>query len=189
MVAHWRLCFRGLSRQICYDAEMQRALVVFPQANQLDAVERMRRRYDPQARLIAAHVTIVFPFEDESSDADLRAHVLEATAGFAPFTVRFSGVLPSDDYVFLHPTVGIDRFVALHNRLYTSALLKHRSRTHAYVPHITLGRVAEAAARKEAVGIMRGSIGLRRRGRVSVCLSIDGSGSRRDRGDDSAREL
>ena len=98
---------------------MQRAIVVFPQANQLDVVERMRRRYDPQARFIAAHVTIVFPFDDPMPDAELRAHVLEATTGLVPFTVRFSGVTMSEDYIFLNPSVGGDRLVALHNRLYT----------------------------------------------------------------------
>lgn len=137
---------------------MQRALVVFPQADQLDVVERMRRRYDPQARLIAAHVTIMFPFEDEMPDAELRTHVLEATAGLGPFKVRFSGVTPADDYIFLNPTNGIDRLLALHNRLYTGRLLRHRSRTHAYQPHVTLGRVADAAGRTEAIDIMRSSI-------------------------------
>src|SRR5215218_5033770 len=96
----------------------QRALVVFPQADQFDVVERMRRRYDPQARLIAAHVTIVFPFEDAMSDADLKAHVREATTGVAPFKVRFTGVSPAEDYLFLEPSNGIDRLIALHNRLY-----------------------------------------------------------------------
>lgn len=135
-----------------------RALVVFPQASELDVVERMRRRYDPQARLIAAHVTIVFPFEDAISDADLRAHIVEATTGLPPFRVRFSGVRSADDYIFLDPTTGFDRFIALHNRLYTAGLLRHRSATDTYQPHITLGRIADRAARAEAAGIMRNSI-------------------------------
>jgi 2'-5' RNA ligase len=137
---------------------MQRALVLFPQADQFDVVERMRRRYDPQARLIAAHVTIVFPFDDPISDADLRTHVLEATAGLAPFTIRFSGIMPADDYIFLNPTTGIDRLLALHNRLYTGQLLRHRSRTHSFQPHVTLGRVADHDGRAEAIDIMRNSI-------------------------------
>ena len=138
---------------------MQRALVLFPQANQLDVVERMRRRYDPQARFIAAHVTIVFPFDDPMPDAELRAHVLEATTGLVPFAVRFSGMSMVEDYIFLNPSAGGDRLVALHNRLYTGKLLRHRSRMHAFQPHITLGRVADPQARAEAVEIMRNSIG------------------------------
>jgi 2'-5' RNA ligase len=137
---------------------MHRALVLFPQANELDVVERMRRRYDPQARLIAAHVTIVFPFDDPISDAELRAHVLEATTGVVPFTVRFCGVTPADDYIFLNATTGLDRFIALHNRLYTGQLLPHRSRTHSFEPHVTLGRVADPGARAEAIDIMRNTI-------------------------------
>jgi 2'-5' RNA ligase len=137
---------------------MQRALVIFPQANQFDIVERMRRRYDSQARLIAAHVTLVFPFDDPISDVDLRAHVLEATTGLPPFKVRFSGISAVGDYIFLIPTQGIDRLVALHNRLYTGQLLRHRSRTQVYQPHVTIGRVADAVARNEAVDIMRGAI-------------------------------
>ena len=150
-----RLRFRG---RASYDWMMLRALVVFPQANQFDVVERMRRRYDPQARLIAAHVTIVFPFDDPMSDAELRAHVLEATTGLSPFKLRFSGIAPADDYIFLHPTTGADRLVALHNRLYTGQLLRYRSRTHAFQPHVTIGRVADDAGRAEAADIMRNSI-------------------------------
>lgn len=137
---------------------MQRALVVFPQATQFDVVERMRRRYDPQARLIAAHVTIVFPFDDPMSDAELRAHVLEATTGLSSFTIRFSGVTPADDYIFLHPATGVDRLLALHKRLYTGPLRRHRSRTHTFQPHVTLGRVADDRSRVEATDIMRNSI-------------------------------
>jgi 2'-5' RNA ligase len=136
----------------------QRALVVFPQADEFDVVERMRRRYDPQARLIAAHVTIVFPFDDAMSDADVRTHIMEATIGLAPFKVRFSGLTPVGDYIYLDPTEGLDRLVALHNRLYTGQLLRHRSRTQTYRPHVTIGRIPETAARDEAVGIMRGAI-------------------------------
>jgi 2'-5' RNA ligase len=136
----------------------QRALVVFPQANEFDVVERMRRRYDPQARLIAAHVTIVFPFDDDLSDAELRKLVMEATTGLAPFTVRFSGISAVDDYIFLEPTQGLDRLVALNNRLYTGPLLRHRSRTQAYRPHVTLARIPDATTRDEAVDLMRGAI-------------------------------
>jgi 2'-5' RNA ligase len=136
----------------------QRALVVFPQADQFDVVERMRRRYDPNSRLIAAHVTIVFPFEDAMSDAELRSHVLEATAGLEPFKVRFGGIDVMDDYIFLNPTTGGDRLIALHNRLYTGSVLRHRSRTQAYHPHVTIGRVADPTARAEAVEIMRSGI-------------------------------
>ena len=137
---------------------MQRALVVFPQAGELDIVERMRRRYDPQARFIAAHVTIAFPFDDPIPDVELRAHVLEATTGLVPFKLRLSGVTTVDDYIFLNPTVGVDRLVALHNRLYTGKLLRHRSRTHTFRPHITLGRVEDPRARAEASDIMQKSI-------------------------------
>ncbi len=88
----------------------------------------------------------------------LRALRRTTTTGVPPFSVRFSGVAPAGDYIYLNPTNGIDRLVALHNRLYTGPLLRHRSKTHAFQPHVTLGRVADHAERAEAAGIMRNSI-------------------------------
>ena len=45
--------------------------------------------------------------------------------------------------------------MTLHDRLYSGPLQEHRSGSHVYRPHMTLGRIADAAARSEAVAAIR----------------------------------
>lgn len=42
----------------------QYAIVAFPAFDCADSVEAIRRKLDPQAGLLAAHITLVFPFSD-----------------------------------------------------------------------------------------------------------------------------
>ena len=45
----------------------QYAVVAFPQSDALARVEALRRRFDPQALLLPAHVTLVFSFTATAS--------------------------------------------------------------------------------------------------------------------------
>jgi 2'-5' RNA ligase len=131
---------------------VQRALVVFPEGDGLHAVESLRHRFDPLAGIIAAHATLVFPFGSELSATDLRGHIERAIDGQREFRARFEGVVEIDDeYVFLDATVGAERLVDLHDRLYRDVLAQHLSRAHEYRPHITIGRVRDSGARASAL--------------------------------------
>ena len=70
----------------------QRAIVMFPTGEGLAAIESIRRRHDPQASLIGAHVTLVFPFQSELSVSALRAHLADCLRGVTPFHARFDNV-------------------------------------------------------------------------------------------------
>lgn len=118
----------------------QRAIVMFPAGEGLAAMESIRRRHDPQASLIGAHVTLVFPFQSKLSVSALRAHLAECLRGVTPFHARFDNVTAADgEYVFLEPTRGGKQMVALHGRLHTGVLKEHLSAVHQYLPHVTLG--------------------------------------------------
>ena len=52
---------------------MKRAIVLFPKFQNIDAIQSIRERFDPLAKYIAPHITIVFPFESALSTAELDA--------------------------------------------------------------------------------------------------------------------
>jgi 2'-5' RNA ligase len=123
----------------------KRAIVALPRvasAAAWDRVRAVRDQLDPLARYIAAHLTLVFPFDDPTPDGELEAHVRTVAASCAPLAVTLAGVTLHDhEYLFLNVKRGNDAIVALHDALYTGALARHRSRMHTFVPHVTVGRV------------------------------------------------
>jgi 2'-5' RNA ligase len=133
----------------------KRALVIFPESARIDEVERFRTQFDPQARLIAAHVTLVFPFESGLSGDAVHAHASTVLGAWTPFSLALDQVRGSGEYIFLDVGQGRADLVALHDQLYTGLLAQHRSSEQAYEPHLTLGRVSNASARSAAVAATR----------------------------------
>jgi 2'-5' RNA ligase len=126
-------------------AEMSRwVVVIFPESEELAQVEQLRRRYDPLADLIPAHITLVFPFPAEFLADTLRRHVEAAVSDLEPFRVRLQRVTGHEgEYLFLNVKQGNDPLIELHDRLYTGPLAAHRSHEHTFVPHLTVGRLRD----------------------------------------------
>lgn len=115
-------------------------------AGDLAWLQDVRGRFDPgQARLIAPHVTLVFP-TSTLSQADFVAHVSSCARGMNALSAEFSSARvfreegAGIEYVFLVPGAGMDWFVQAQHKLYSGALASERRRDHAFTPHITLGR-------------------------------------------------
>ena len=124
----------------------QFAVVAFPELSAPDAIKAVRDRYDPLAGMLAAHVTLVFPFEDTIEESTLRHHVERSIAGIRPFEVALPRLSAEPDgYVFLDIGRGAASCIALHDRLYTGPMARHLSSAHSYRPHVTVGRLADAA--------------------------------------------
>lgn len=134
----------------------RRAVVMFPQSEQLGLVESLRDRFDPLAGLIAAHVTLVFPFSGEHSTVTLRTHVENVLHDRRSFLARFEGIREADDgYVFLDVTTGARELAELHDRLYTGPLAQYLSPVHDFRPHLTLARSSHPDVRATAVRAIR----------------------------------
>jgi 2'-5' RNA ligase len=139
-----------------YSQIVKRALVMFPKSDNLGQIEDIRAQYDPHARYIAAHVTLVFPFADDVSDEGLRAHVSAATRTMAPFTARFENPRDFDDgYIALEATTGRRELIDLHDRLYSGPLARHLSAVHTYRPHVTLAKVDDPRMRPRILEAIR----------------------------------
>jgi hypothetical protein len=101
----------------------RRALVWFPPAASLVAVEAFRMRHDPLAAALPAQVTFVFPFSSSLSALQTGTHVRRVAAGWPVLPVVFAGSGAFDaQWVRLRVTRGRHALTELHDRLYRGIL-------------------------------------------------------------------
>jgi 2'-5' RNA ligase len=153
------------------------AVVAFPALVRADSVEAVRRRFDPLASVLDAHVTLVFPFDSDISEASLADHVGQAVEGVRPFSLALTGLtVEAGEYLFLNVGSGAKRFLNLHARLYSGPLAGHRSSTHEYRPHVTVGRSTDHHTLAEAQQEAHLALGLPVLGTVSglAIFRLDG---------------
>ena len=144
------------------------AVAWFPRFEGLAAVEAFRRRHDPMADLVPAHLTLVFPFPTALTRLQVETHVKRVASRWPPIPVTFRGVrMHANEFVFLMAARGAESIAGLHDRLYTRSLLPYLRRDLPYEPHITLARdpvfprleaaLAEArdAFRRETADVVR----------------------------------
>ncbi|MBI1742874.1 2'-5' RNA ligase family protein [Candidatus Acetothermia bacterium] len=130
----------------------KRVIVIFPQFEQMHLIDGFRRKFDPLAEQIKPHITLVFPFESELSTDQLRAHVQQVVHNFEPFNIQLQGVTGHmSEYLFLNVKRGNDQVIELHDRLYTGPLARYLLPEFTYTPHLTVGRVDNEAAFREAL--------------------------------------
>ncbi len=127
------------------------AVAWFPAFEGLEAVEAFRRRHDPMAALVAAHLTLVFPFPTALTQLQVETHVRRVVSRWPPIPVTFRGVrLHANEFVFLMAVRGAASIVGLHDKLYTRSIRPYLRRDLPYEPHITLARNASLAALENA---------------------------------------
>jgi 2'-5' RNA ligase len=134
---------------------MQYLVVAYPQLRDEDAawIQSIRAQHDPNAALIAPHITLVFPtaVEDEQR---LRHEVRRQVCGHTAFPVVIRCALPVKDllslstHVFLVPDEGLSRIVRLHDALYATTLAPSLRLDVPFIPHITVGATHDPAAAK-----------------------------------------
>ena len=136
------------------------AVAWFPAFRGIERIESFRRRHDPAADLIEAHLTLVFPFETALSQLQVETHVRRVVSPWPPIPVSFRAVrMHANEFVFLMASRGAAAIVELHDRLYTRSLAPHLRPEFGYEPHITLARHAEWRALEAAHGEARESFG------------------------------
>ena len=125
----------------------RRAIVAFPVAADLRAVEAFRELHDPQALAIAAHLTLVFPFASALSSLQIATHVRRVAARWPVLPISLEGVdAHAAQWVHLRVTRGREPLVELHDRLYRRVLAAFLSPGFEYLPHLTIARASDARA-------------------------------------------
>jgi 2'-5' RNA ligase len=130
-------------------------------------IEAVRRRHDPQAALIAAHFTLVFPF-DGADEAEVLTHARTVCARASPIAFRLVSAMAVRDsltprsHVFLTPDVGTHEISALHDALYQGPLAPFLRGDLPYAPHVTVAAF-EGQADAEALARSLGPIDIQGR--------------------------
>jgi len=134
-----------------------RCILLFPEFSNMQVIDRIRAQYDPAAKLVPPHITLVFPFESDISTADLHAHMTHALASASPFEVELSGITPAPGgYLFLHIQKGAAEITALHEKLYAGILSPfYPDWSHTFLPHMTVGHFQDDAQLQSAANKLK----------------------------------
>lgn len=121
-----------------------RTIMIFPEFENMDIINDIRKKYDPLSDLVLPHITLVFPFESELSNDELNLHLIECLNGIQPFKIKLKGfskqVNEYGNYLFLNVVEGMDEIIDINYRLYKEQLKKFNVGND-YVPHMTVGKV------------------------------------------------
>src|SRR2546426_1185981 len=118
-------------------------------------LQSFREEYDPTARLIEPHLTIVFPVAGLSKEV-VAQHVGRVLEKWSPFTIQFTGFTKSwDQWLFLLVGRGNQQVVELHDQLYSGILAPHLWKDLDYVPHVGLGHFATTEERYDVLNPTR----------------------------------
>ena len=122
-----------------------RAILIFPEFENIDLINDIRKKYDPLADLVLPHITLVFPFDSELTNEELSLYLKESLSDIHPFKVGLEGFSKQEDrygnYLFLNVVQGMDVIKNIHDILYKDKL-KQFDAGYDYVPHMTVGKVS-----------------------------------------------
>ena len=119
----------------------RRAILWFPPFPIDSPIEGFRRRFDPLAGSLPAHVTLVFPFSTNLTVTQLTSHIRRIVGNWPSLPVSFRDVEAIvDEFACLMLRDRAEAVVALHDKLYRGILKAYLRDDIPYLPHVTLGR-------------------------------------------------
>jgi len=142
-------------------------------------IEEIRRRHDPQADLVPAHFTLVFPCE-ASERTGVMAHAVAVASTAPAIDFRLASAVVVRDafaprsHVFLVPDRGAAAIMALHDRLYDGPLEPFLRRDIPYAPHVTVA-ATDSEGDADAIAQSLGSVDVRGRiEAITLASFVDG---------------
>jgi len=136
---------------------VKRCIMIFPKFNNMKIIDAIREKYDPLAKHVAPHITLVFPFISDITSEDLKKHIINCLSGVNAFPIMLKSVVSTTytgNYLFLNIVKGKEEIIKLHKRLYCGILeefMPEWLRDGNYFPHMTIGNIADAELFKSAV--------------------------------------
>jgi 2'-5' RNA ligase len=124
-----------------------RTIMIFPEFENIDVINNIRKKYDPLADLVLPHITLVFPFNSELTNEELYMYLKECLNGIQPFKVELEGFSKQENKygngLLLNVVQGLDAIKSIHDKLYEGKLRKFDAGND-YVPHMTVGNVSSS---------------------------------------------
>lgn len=128
---------------------MVRTIMIFPEFENMEIIGKIREKYDPLARLVRPHITLVFPFESEMDNTEIERVLNERLEGIRPFEIELQGFSKVEDrfgnYLFLDVIKGREELIRIHDLLYANDFKKYDIGV-GYVPHMTVGKLKSVEA-------------------------------------------
>ena len=126
---------------------LKRCIMIFPEFENMEIVDKIREKYDPFVNNVKPHVTLVFPFDSYIKSEDLEKYLNETLSDEKIFDIRLKDVIKIDDktgkFLFLTLKDGNEKVKELNKLLYSGILEKYKPEflnTVEFMPHMTLGK-------------------------------------------------
>ena len=74
-----------------------RTIMIFPEFKNMEIIDNIRKQYDPLAKLVKPHITLVFPFESPLSNEDLKYILDKRLDAVKPFHLTLGGISKQED--------------------------------------------------------------------------------------------
>lgn len=129
-------------------------VLAYPEFSEKDLawIEAIRITFDPEADLIAPHVTLVYPIaEHQIAVHEVILHTRAVALDTPPFDMHLRCALMMPDiagtgaHIFLVPDEGFSHFVKLHDHLYQVPLAPYLRLDLPFIPHVKVGSGSDAA--------------------------------------------
>lgn len=121
-----------------------RTIMIFPEFDNIDVIDEIRAKYDPLAKLVRPHITIVFPFEMEITNDELSMILENRLRDIKSFEIEMQGFSKCEDrfgnYLFLNVVKGTEIITQLHDLLYSNEFAEFDLGI-PYMPHMTVGKL------------------------------------------------
>ncbi|MBU3142698.1 2'-5' RNA ligase family protein [Clostridium sp. CF012] len=136
---------------------IKRCIMIFPHFENQQIIDDIRKKYDPLAKCVGPHITLVFPFESEIDKNNLKEHIEIMLLDIKAFHISLSGITPSTlagNYLFLNVKEGNTQIVEIHKRLYKGILKEFYPQWPKeidFLPHMTVGNISDLNAFEMAV--------------------------------------
>ncbi len=118
--------------------------MIFPEFENIEIINDIRKKYDPLTNLVSPHITLVFPFDSQLTDKELHLYLKKCLNDIQPFEIELKGfdkqVNKYGNYLFLNVVQGMDIIRNIHDRLHKDKL-KQLDVGYNYVPHMTVGNL------------------------------------------------
>lgn len=125
----------------------KRCIMIFPKFGNMKMVNEIREIYDPVVNNVGPHITLIFPFESNIKEYELRKWMNLALNDVKCFQLELEGIIKiSSDaslYLCLQVKKGKDEIREIHSRLYSGILKEYRPEwlnRMEFIPHMTVGK-------------------------------------------------
>lgn len=124
----------------------KRTIMIFPQFENINLINEIREKYDPLAKYVSPHISLVFTFESSLTTSEVNEHLKKVLHGIRPFRLTLQEIVKVDNplgmYLFLDIKQGNKEIKKMNLKLYTGILQTYKPawlNQETFMPHMTIG--------------------------------------------------